>query len=595
MSSDFTKSHAQRPKRLRLPDFHGKMCTLEAGAMAYDIMYASCENVAVRPELSSEADHELCPEPLSGQKSQEAPQGQVHVLAGTAGLYGQNSLQEAVPSAALLNPHARVYVLECPEFLELKDAHSTMDMPSFPKHWQYIKEKELKLFLRQHQACTLWWYRQNMRLFPNFWSKVLGDILAMPWQKYTRTSCAHLPMDSSSVHKKEVILLGCSLEQLLERELKLAFTELGFEVLLVREPLSLDQCAHVQEALHENRVVLFYSLNLQGLDSGGHDFALLTALGIPVALWFVDNPWHVLAALRLPWWKQAHILVTDASFVHSLHQEGAGKVLHIPLATAQHMWQGSSQIAQYAQYRDSAVAKAQQAQCVFVGRASFPQKKSFFAAARVPENLWQQAQQLLQEGAPVENSLNSTDFSMPHFHWWAEKLNCTSLWPGSSVRQVGLGAEQSAQCQRVLWLKGLLDMHVAVFGHAQSWQELLPMAKANIFHADVDYYGELAAVYAAAPAVLNVTSLLLPAGLTQRHFDVWAAGGFLWTNSTSGLSIFPHELVRPVAFTHVQALRKGMADLLPSAKGELKRAWQEVLRTEHSYSKRMNFVLESIL
>ena len=43
----------------------------------------------------------------------------------------------------------------------------------------------------------------------------------------------------------------------------------------------------------------------------------------------------------------------------------------------------------------------------------------------------------------------------------------------------------------------------------------------------VDYYTTLPGLYRAASYTFNVTSLLLPGGLTQRHFDVWRAGGFL--------------------------------------------------------------------
>ena len=61
-------------------------------------------------------------------------------------------------------------------------------------------------------------------------------------------------------------------------------------------------------------------------------------MGIPVALWFVDNPWHVLSGVRLPWWQHAHIYVTDASFVDGLKAQGAERVCHLPLAVAPHMW-----------------------------------------------------------------------------------------------------------------------------------------------------------------------------------------------------------------------------------------------------------------
>ena len=65
------------------------------------------------------------------------------------------------------------------------------------------------------------------------------------------------------------------------------------------------------------------------------------------------------------------------------------------------------------------------------------------------------------------------------------------------------------------------------------------------FSPPVDYYAMLPALYRAAPFTLDVTSLLLPGGLTQRHFDVWQAGGFLLTATGSGMDIFLPILPRP--------------------------------------------------
>jgi spore maturation protein CgeB len=102
----------------------------------------------------------------------------------------------------------------------------------------------------------------------------------------------------------------------------------------------------------------------------------------------------------------------------------------------------------------------------------------------------------------------------------------------------------------------------------------------------VDYYSGLAEIYREASFSLNLTSLLLPHGLTQRHFDVWACGGFLLTDDTPGLKIFPQELARAVTFETPEQAAELLRSLAaaPLRKEELRRAWQEHILEEHSYA-----------
>ncbi len=549
--------HAQRPQRLRMADFRQKAFSLDGGKASYTRLNAHLDTHA---------------------------QPTAHIIFGMAGLWG-------LAQADLFFPcqNTPLYVVECEKFFTGLTPEQKQSLPPLPKHMQMIQAEDVPALLAKEPCAALWWYGHNTRLFPDFWWPILGQALAQSH------ASAHTKSTSTG---KPVILLGCAPNQLLEQELTLAFTALGYEVVPVRQ----GGFSHVQgqtaaaqnqhdalrdaltEVQHSGRVALFFSLNLQGLDAHGQDYALLQALGIPVALWFVDNPWHVLASLRLPWWKKCAILVTDASFMSALRQEGAEKVLHIPLATAQHMWQAQEE-AHKAQYRNNGNIKAaMKASCIFVGRAAFPQKQGFFAAAKVAAELFTLAQESIVQGK-----------GSPHFHWWAEAMQVHSFWLHAQLRHVGLGAEQSAQYQRVHWLQSFLPNNVDIFGDAKLWQELLPQADAHVFHENVDYYGELSALYAAAPAVLNITSLLLPAGLTQRHFDVWAAGGFLFSNTTDGLNIFPKELVQAMAFSRAEDAKSAVQHMSHSTKEELKMGWQEHLRAKHSYEIRMKQVLETLI
>ncbi len=537
--------HIQRPLRFSVPNFLGRSVTLNSGEGAFTLF-------------------------CKGGNEECVQENMVHIVLGGAAFFPRALLADSV-----------VYHIENTSFMkclrELEDAEKL----EFPTHSQFISLDELQVLMQvEGAAITFWWYKQNVELDTDFWLPILGQVLA----------CIHgmAPLHGKKEHSKaqKQVVIGCEEFALLGNEIATAFAELGYMHSFCSEGKAVQSIQ-----THCENVALFFSINLAGLDKAGQNFALLQALGIPVALWFVDNPWHVLTKLRLPWWKKARIFVTDASFIPTLRQEGAEHVHHLPLAVAQHMWEMED--ATKAQCRNeamvAAIQAAQECRCVFVGRASFPEKKSFFAAVKLdPEEL------------SIGLEILKNNLGLPHFHWWALRLlgNATTqqgiFWPNKAIRTVGLFAEECAQAQRVQWLKALISMPCAIFGDVGAWQTLLPQAPANIFYPELDYYGALREIYSAAPSVLNVTSLLLPEGLTQRHFDVWAAGGFLWSNYTNGLRIFPQELVKPIAFSAPEGFHKALATLSNQAKYDLKLGWQEHLREKHQYTHRMQCVLELV-
>lgn len=465
---------------------------------------------------------------------------------------------------------ARVFWLDEPETLRrLEVARPGGGRRSLPGHWQQVTPEDIVALAAR---CSVFFYRPGLRLAPDFWGPLLGRLGAARLEVRTRRTVTEGIMKYAAEEggRRPVLLPGTE-RQLLHQELRQALGEAGFEPVLESVPM----CRGTESLLTawENLLagsnpVLLLSVNLRGLDPEGRIFYLCQALGVPVAVWFVDNPWHLLSGLRLPWWQEAALFVTDESFIPGLRAAGARRVFYLPLAVAPQMWRDLPD--------ENEAADLVQNPPLFVGRSAFPERERFFAAARVLQGLEQEARTLLtHSGGPAEG---------PHFHWWLRKSG-VAPWPGQDVRCVGLGAEICSQANRARWVRAGLEAGMRVVGDA-GWQDLLPGLEVL---PPVDYYTVLPDLYRRAEAVLNVTSLLLPQSLSQRHFDVWAAGGLLLSDATPGLRLFPEELTRPVTLSSPADLLPRLAALRadPARTRELRRAWREHIRSGHAYSHRV--------
>lgn len=572
------------PLRLRIRDSLGRVQTLGTGPESFDMWAASPNNT----QLLVLGLGPYCSAPA---KTQPGDLCSVFV-------------QDVSPQ------YTDICWVDCEDFhAALMEGHNqevtNIQTPApVPPHWRRISPQEA---LTEAPRRDIRVYRQNLRLFPEFWGPLWADIsrqrLRLPlWPKAAPT--AVLLHDSNA---------------LLARELKEAFTQANFQVLhwspdardtgpagtagknrasmdagknagtahllATKNTANTTDSAFWQQLLQEQRPALVLSINGQGLDAGGELFHLLRACQVPVALWFVDNPWHILSRFRLPWWREAQLFCTDAAFIQPLRAAGATHVAHIPLAVAPHMWDAMP----YSSSTSADIPHGRLEKILFVGSLAFPQRQAFFGAANVPSPMLQEAFSLLE----------TEDTPPPHSLWWAERLQGSNpLWPGHAVRAVGLGAEESTLRKRLLWLNAAAACGLSHYGHRAGEETGLTTTAGymqelgQVLHNSrppVDYYTTLPRLYATARYTLNVTSLLLPHGLTQRHFDVWAAGGFLLTDDTQGLDIFPAELTAETRVTHPRALAQRIQALENQhlLRRDIQNAWQQHLRQHHTYGHRV--------
>lgn len=472
-----------------------------------------------------------------------------------------------------LVPDARdVAYVECPEFAA-QLSEQNPEAGKAPQAWQALSPEELTPE-RIRQSRVLF-FRPNLKLFPSFWGPLLGK------------SRLALLRDRAEPPKEQSVVLPCRPGDLLIPELARAFERAGLTVRLLDLPPAAkipgDQdkqlSALLDTLLAEAGPALYFSVNFKGLDPLGLAYHTLCRAGVRVAVWCVDNPWHLLSGLRAPFWRECALFVTDHSFLVPLAKHGAKDVRHLPLAVDPEIFSPISARGG----PDHGLAE----RIVFVGRSAFPDKQAFFAGAELPRPLLEQARAFLDADPAAR-----LDFA-----WWSGKLGLKSFWPDKQVRVAGLGAEEASLAHRASCLtalaKGKYADRLTVFGD-QAWQDLLPPGLD--LRPGQDYYRDLPAIYGQAKYSLNATSLLLPAGLTQRHFDVWAAGGFLVTDATPGLRLFPAELAGPVSFTAPGNLPVTL-DFLerdPKLRKDLATAWRALILKEHTYARRAATILDAL-
>lgn len=522
---DAVDATSPRPQRPRLPDWNGSPVSLPAEAAAWQ---------------------EIAPAPTA-----EAPT----LLLGL----GPDAV--VAPLAAAGPDAGPFFWLEAPEMLDWRQARR-LPLPD-AAHARPVSEAAAGTLA---QRCRVLFYQPGMRLFPHFWGPLLGRLDAA---RLHDDRCASSPSDVPA------LVLPGDAHTLLHQELCAAAAALRLPVMSwparVEQPQQISALLRRLADLPGSRPPLFLSVNLRGLDQQGRIAHACRALGIRLAIWFVDMPWHVLSSLRLPWWRDFPLFATDASFLAPLRDAGARQADLLPLAAARHMWLPPS---------DTPPSLPP----LFVGRASFPDHARFFAAAHPAKADLALAEHMLIQAHEAQAPL-------PHIHWWQHRLGARG-WPGMAIRQAGAGADACSRRRRADWLAAAVRAGFVLCGDA-AWSTLLP---GTTVLPPVDYYGSLPALYARSEAVLNVTSLLLPHSLSQRHFDVWAAGGVLLSDPTPGLDLFPAELVRPMRLTTPDELPARLAALrrCPDERAALSAAWRRELRARHTYGHRLQTLLRTV-
>jgi len=451
-----------------------------------------------------------------------------------------------------LDPSEPVYFIDCQEFVDQAgDNWAT----SIPDNFTRLPAKDFTFEMARSSHVVR--YLPIQRAFPSFYAPLTARLTLSFDIPPSETKSVWLPLGEGD-------LLG--------KELALAFEAKGYSVRFIdHEAIGKHPGSALPALLKEGAPDLFLSVNFKGFDHFGLGYNILREAGVKVAIWMVDNPFNLLTSVKSGYWKDAKLFVTDHSFIGPLIGIGARWVTHLPLAACPELFAEGGTLPDFAHDIEDKL--------VFVGRSEFPKKDKFFAGLTPNQRLLDDAINMLASG------------DRPDFHWWQEYIQA-QLWPGNEVRSVGVGAEVAGYTWRVRCLSAS-GSDTIIFGD-DKWGQI------DDITAEVrpllDYYITLPAVYRAASVSLNVTGMQLPAGLTQRHFDVWCAGGFLISDANPGLKIFPEDLTQAVTFTSPGDIPKLFDRFRQETdeKRELRKAWQELILRDHTYHNRADTVLKTL-
>ncbi len=460
-----------------------------------------------------------------------------------------------------------VYYIECLNFIQALDAQNIQN--TIPENFIELSADSLFNLLNtiNLESVDFYFYKQNIQLFPSFWYNIL----------YTIQDIIKIKQENNATQKADIvqksIFLALFNTDLMHKELSYAIENIKYNC--ISPPIHANtNLALNEEDIHiltsfigTKNISLFLSINGRCLDAYGRIFYLLQHLKIPVALWIVDNVWNILSKFKSDFWKECPLFVTDKSFISMLEKHGAKYVYYMPLA-------GHSM----PYVKDTAIK--QDIELLYLGHSQFKNKDSFFAAVHKDENI------LVKYKKEIDNYYNNIS-TLPDFNYVYENLYPNAekkLWPRNDFREISYIATQLDNYNKKINISLLKNL--TIIGD-DGWKEILG-ADVNIL-PPVDYYTSLHTFYARARYTLNIPSLLMPHALTQRHFDVWLAKGFLLTLYTSGLEIFNKDLARAITIKNTDKIQDIIENYSADKKlyTEIQENMCEEIRTKHLYIHRL--------
>lgn len=418
------------------------------------------------------------------------------------------------------------------------------------------KEKLLERCDEKFFADTdILFYKQNLQLFPAFWSKILIELRKK----------AFLPTYSQPASSPRYIFLSGGKNDLLHKELYQAIQDSGFV------PLEIGQknLQEILELLDTKPPRLYLAINAQSLDGNGIIYEQLKQKNIPLALWFVDNVWNILSGLSQKWWKACNLYLTDFSFAKELQSEGAKNIFPLPLAS-------HSLPTNYQTIPEIPL--------FFVGNSSFANKNAYFSGCKLDHAFEQNLYRTIKKNLFEQKEL-------PDFHAiYQDLLQSKPLWQNKDSRTIGYATTKADLYLRKLWLENLSPL-IQIMGD-NAWQDIL--STAHTFYKPADYYQTLPNYYKNSLFTLNLTSLLMPANLSQRHFDVWKHQGFLLSSPSKGMEIFPQDIQSVITVNNPGDCLNRLELLLtkPALKSEIQKTMQEEITAKHCYTHRLQYILE---
>jgi spore maturation protein CgeB len=266
----------------------------------------------------------------------------------------------------------------------------------------------------------------------------------------------------------------------------------------------------LQKTVEQEQPDIVLSVNMLGFDGSGVLTDLLRRKGIPLAVWFVDDPRPVLLHQRQFVSGNMIAFSWEKAYIPFLKSNGFTEVYYLPLATDPGMF---SQVP----------SRLITTKIGFVG-SSMGQE---FLKTIEHRFIWHK--ELLPIVIECANAVClHTDIS-PLLTFKEKCNNADVRFPYEDLRnETWLQSyiiHYASMLKRKQIMTALKNTGVEIYGDRSGWAELI--GPDFLIHEDIDYRKELAGIYRSIGINVNITSCQMKTAVNQRVFDIPACGSFV--------------------------------------------------------------------
>lgn len=411
----------------------------------------------------------------------------------------------------------------------------------------------LRSWLRQYPSASIQVLRHPAA---SLYCQPLVDHVLGLWLQPTPTPSQRLP---------SVVALPMG-NHFLQQELLHGLQELGIQPLLIPEQqMTWEREDSLLRLFQQQRPQACLSVNMKGLDSEGALLRVCQALGIPIHVWFVDDPRPILCAYSQSQWNSFHIWCWERAYVPWLKQHTQAPCQWLSLGADPLLFHPKQVAVDFP--------------LLFTGSSMGPSylnsiRKRYLHSPSLEQEAFTLSQDLLQ------GLLQANQILGPR------KQNLT---PKNAAWFSSLAIHMASQQKRLNWLTPLLPHGLQLAGDPEGWQQVLGASTRAL--PDIDYRIGLCSHYHRGQVHINLTSCQMPTALNQRSFDIPLCGRLVVQDSQEDLArLFPSKAY--VAASSPQEMLEKSKYYLnhPSHTQRIISQAQETILQYHTYAHRLRCI-----
>lgn len=335
----------------------------------------------------------------------------------------------------------------------------------------------------------------------------------------------------------------------------------------------------IQYCIQNEKPDMFISVNMLGFDGNGIFPEYCRRYGIPIAVWFVDDPRPILLSQKRFITSDMTAFCWERDYLEVLRNAGFSNVHYLPLAADPEL------------FATKTVRTKPEIPLAFAGTSM----AGTFRNALRNKFLWKKeieplvnkvAQALLESPTNSVNSLITQFSDNNTLHPFQDERN--SVWLQSYI------IHTAGMIKRKCTIESLKNHSIELFGDTEGWIELL--GDGCTLHPPVDYATQLCEVYHRAAINLNITSCQMTTAVNQRVFDVPVSGNFLITDFQKDIEeLFDRDEV--VTYHSLQELNELITWYTRNEASRIavaNKARTRILQ-QHTYSDRYQTLREQVL